>query len=190
MDFSPGYISALIVQPLRYLFNRYADEDISWNSDPKISNIEIDTINNYNKIAIQAKPRILISRGEYSIRTMGLSDGMAEATSTRATGPNVSRRFMMVGGMSQILIEANNEGTCERLVEWTENFLAMSGPAIAGYHGFKQFATPLSISSCTPGREEVEIFSCTINVPWMKEMSFQVAEDGIDFKNFIMTITH
>ena len=189
MNFSPAYISSLIVHPLRYLYGRYAESEITWNEDPKISSIEIDTINNFNKIAIQAKPRILVSRGEYSIRPMGISDNMAESSSSRDSGPKIDRRFLMVSGVSQILIEAANEGTCERLVEKTENFLAMSGPAIANYHGFKQFATPLSVSSCTPGREEVEIFSCTINVPWVKELSFQVVEDGLEFKNFIISIT-
>jgi hypothetical protein len=189
MNFSPAYISSLIVQPLRYLYGKYVESDILWNIDPKISGIEIDTINNYNKIAIQTKPRILVSRGEYSIRSMGLTDSLAEGSSSRSPGPKIERRFMMVNGVSQILIESLNEGTCERLVEKTENFLAMSGPMIANYHGFKQFAMPLSVSSCVPGKEEVETFSCTINIPWARELSFQVVEDGLEFKNFILSIT-
>ena len=188
MQFSPAYLSSLIVKPLRYLYARYTEPDLAWNEDPKISNIEIDTINNFNKIAIQSKPRILVSRGEYTIKPTGLTDNLSQGTTSRASGPNVEQRFLLVYGMSQVLIEARNEGTCERIVEITEDFLTRSGPAIAGAHGFKQFATPLSVSSCTPGREDTEIFQCTINLPWSKEIRFQVIEDGIEFKDFLLSI--
>lgn len=188
MKFSPAYLSSLIVSPLRYLYGRYVETDLLWNQDPKLSGIEIDTINNFNKIPLQAKPRILVSRGEYNIRSTGLTDNLSQGTSSRASGPKTEQRFLIVSGMSQVLIETRNEGTCERVVEITQDFLIRSGPDIAAAHGFKQFATPLSVSSCVPNREDTEIFQCTINIPWIKEMRFQVVEDGIEFKNFLLTI--
>jgi len=188
MYFSPAYISSLIVQPLRYLYANYGTPDLIWDEDPKISTIEIDTINNFNKLAIQNKPRILISRGSYVIAPTGLTDNMAEATSSRNPGIKSEKRFLLVSGQAQILVEAANEGTCEKVVELTENFLAQSSPAIANAQGFKQFALPLSISPCTPNREDVEIFQCTIGVPWRKETHYLVEEDGIDFKTFLLTI--
>ena len=190
MKFSPGYVATLIVSPLRFLYSRYATPDLVWKDDPKLSTIEIDTINNFNKIAIQAKPRILISRGEYTIQPSGLTDNMAEGSSSRDPGMRIERKLLLVSGVAQVLVEAVNEGTCEKIVEITENFLGMSGPMIMNYHGFKRFAMPMSVSACTPSREDSEIFQCTINVPWMKEMSFQTMEDGIEFKQFLLGITN
>ena len=186
MYFSPAYISSLIVEPLRYYFSNYVSDELKWNEDPKISGIEIDTINNFNKIAIQAKPRILISRGGYIISPTGLTDNMAEATSTRDFGKKSEKRFLLVSGQAQALIEAANEGTCEKVVELAENFLAWSAPTIANVQGFKQFAFPLSISPCTPASEDVEIFQCSVGIPWRKETHFLVEEDGLDFKQFLL----
>ena len=186
MRFSPGFISSLIVSPLRYYFARYAG-DLVWTQDENTSTIEIDTINNFNKIGIQNKPRILISRGGYSISSSGLSDSMAEGTPPSFRGVKTEKRFMMATGMGQVLIEARNEGTCERIVEQAENFLLMSGPVICNVHGFKNFGVPLSVSPCTPSREDTEIFQCTISLPWSKELSFETREDGIEFKKFILS---
>jgi hypothetical protein len=188
MYFSPAYLSSLIVEPLRYYFANYAPDDLKWNEDPKLSNLEIDTINNFNKILIQAKPRILISRGGYTISPTGLSDNMAEANSSRSIGKKSEKRFLLVAGQAQALIEAVNEGTCEKVVELTENFLAWSAPTIANVQGFKQFAFPLSVSPCTPSVDDVEIFQCSIGLPWRKETHFLIEEDGVDFKQFLLTI--
>ena len=189
MYFSPAYISSLIVEPLRFYFSSYGPSDLFWDPDPKISTIEIDTINNFNKIAIQNKPRILISRGGYMINPTGLTDNMAEGTSSRANGLKSEKRFLLVEGQAQILIEAVNEGTCEKVVELTENFLAWSAPTIASVQGFKQFAFPLSVSPCTPAREDVEIFQCSIGLPWRKETHHLIKEDGIQLKDFSLTIS-
>jgi len=189
MYFSPSYLSSLIVQPLRYFFSNYATSDLQWNSDPTLSMIEIDTINNFNKEAIQAKPRILISRGGYTIQPTGLSDNMAEASSSRDIGMKSEKRFLMVQGQAQILVEATNEGTCEKIVELAENFLSWSAPTIASVQGFKQFGLPLSISPCTPTTDDVEIFQCSLGLPWRKETHHMINEDGLNFKSFLLTIT-
>lgn len=188
MYFSPAYISSLIVEPLRFFYANYGTQELLWDEDPKISTVEIDTINNYNKLGIQVKPRILISRGGYVISPTGLTDNMAEATSSRNPGIKSEKRFLLVEGMAQVLVESANEGTCEKLVELTENFLSRSGPTIASVQGFKQFAFPLSVSPCTPSKEDAEIFQCTISIPWRKETHYLVKEDGLDFKNFLMTL--
>lgn len=189
MYFSPAYISSLIVEPLRFYFSNYAPSNLKWDKDPDISQIEIDTINNFNKIAIGAKPRILVSRGGYSIASTGLSDNMAEGITSRATGKKSEKRFLMVSGQAQLLVETAYEGTCELVVELTQNFLAWSSPTIASTQGFKQFAIPLSVSPCTPSTEDVEIFQCSMGLPWIKETHFVVEEDGLGFKQFLASIT-
>ena len=186
MYFSPTYLSSLIIEPLRFFFANYAGPDIVWSPDPKVSTIEVDSINNFNKIGIQDKPRIMVSRGAVSIKPTGLSDNLAEGVSSRARGTNNEIKFLLAFGQAQILIEASNEGTCEKIVELTENFLTWSAPIIANTQGFKQFALPLSVSPCTPNREDVEIFQCSIGLPWIKETQFQVTDDSLELKGFLL----
>lgn len=187
--FSPLYLSSLIVNPLRYYFGGFTSPDPVWSDDPTASTIEIDTINNFNKISIQYKPRILVSRGAYSINSIGLSDALAEGTSSRDPGDTVSTKFLLVSGQAQILIEAANEGTCERITELVETFLTRAIPLLCDTQGFKQFALPLSISPCTPNREDVEIFQCSLGVPWAKEVQFKVGEQALQLKSFLLGVT-
>lgn len=190
MHFSPAFLSALIVDPLRYLYASYAPQELSWSPDPLTSEIEIDTINNFNKQVIQAKPRILISRGQYSINPTGLTDNLAYSPDSRTLkGLKDNTNFLLINGVSQILIEARNEGTCEKIVDITSHFLSWMTPLIADSQGFKLFGLPMNVSGCTPNREDTEIFQCTINIPWSKEEQWKVANDGVDLKKFIFSIS-
>lgn len=191
MYFSPAYLSALIVRPLRYFYENYGPPDLKWTNDPKTSLIEIDTINNFNKIPIQNKPRILVSRGQYSVAPTGLTDNMAQADSVFASkGIRHSRNMVLIQGVAQIMLEARNEGTVERLVEMTQHFLSWTSPMIADAHGFKNFAQTLNVSTCNPSRDDTEIFACTINIPWIREEQWKVdGKDDVKIKNFLMTIT-
>ena len=187
MYFSPTYISSLIVEPLRFFFANFVSSDLTWDLDPKVSNIEIDTINNFNKIAIQAKPRILVSRGACTVKPIGLSDNLAEPIPTKYKGDTNEIKFLVAYGQAQVLIEAANEGTCERVLELTENFLAWSSSLICNSQGFKQFALPMSVSPCTPSKEDIEIFQCSIGLPWIKETQFQILEDNMNLTGFLIS---
>lgn len=190
MIFSPAYLSALLVLPLRYLFENFAPEDLRWSDDPKISMLEIDTINNFNKIAIQTKPRILISRGQYDVSPVGLTDNLAEGVGVFAgKGRRQSKNMFLIRGVAQILMEARNEGTCEKLVDLVQHYIAWTGPMIADVAGFKSSFVPMNISPCVPSREDTEIFTCTINLPWIKEEQFSVdSGDEIKVKSFLFSL--
>jgi len=190
MAFSPAYLSSLIVEPLRFYFKKYSTVDLRWNEDPALSAIEIDTINNFNKIAIQSKPRVLISRGGYTVNPVGLSDNLSEGSSTRDIGSNIERKMVLISGQAQLLIEAVNEGTCEKIVEQVQNFLTATAPLIANTQGFKQFVLPMSVSPCTPNREATETFQCSIALPWSKEQHYVIERDGVEFKNFLISINN
>ena len=110
--------------------------------------------------------------------------------SAELKGLKNNTNFLLVNGVSQLLIEANSEGTCERIVDLTSHYLAWISPLIANTQGFKMFALPLNVSACTPGREDKEIFSCTINIPWAKEELWKVVNDGIELKNILTNITN
>lgn len=189
MLFSPAYISNLIVRPLRYFFENHAPEELRWDIDDKKSCIEIDTINNFNKVKIQAKPRILVSRGQYSVNPVGLTDNLASARSIyEMKGSTDKINMVTIQGVAQIMVEARNEGTCEKVLDVAQHFLAWTAPMIANAHGFKQFALPLNVSTCNPNKEDTEIFSCTINVPWFREEHWSVKSDDVSIKNFLLTL--
>jgi len=191
MKFSPAYISSMIVWPVRHYFENYSPEDLRWSSDPKKTGIEIGSINNFNKIGIQQKPRILVSRGQYSVEPVGLTDNLAQGKGIYANhGTRDNINMVLIKGVGQILVESRNEGTCEKVVDLLQHFIAWAGPMIAETQGFKMSFLPLNVSTCTPSREDDEIFTCTINIPWMKEEQWRVTSgDDIKLKNFLLSIT-
>lgn len=191
MLFSPAYLASLLILPTRYFFEHYASEDLRWSEDPKQSMIDIGSINDFHKLAIQTKPRILVSRGQYAVNPVGLSDNMAEGKSVFETrGTKNVTNMVIIQGVAQIMVEARNEGTCEKVVDHLQHFLAWTGPMIANTHGFKNSFLPLNVSPCTPSREDTEIFSCTINIPWLREEHWNVTGgDDIKIKAFLLSIS-
>lgn len=188
-NFSPAFLSSLIIAPLRYMFMRYVADDLKWSKDVTKSNIEIDTINNFNKIKIQQKPRILVGRGQYGISPVGLSDNLAEGVDLKSGfGLKNDMNMVIIDGVCQILIEARNEGTCEKIVDHVTHFLVWAGPLLCNTQGFKSFGLPLPVSPCTPSREDTETFTCTINIPWRKEEMWRVETDGILIKDMLITL--
>lgn len=195
MYFSPVYLSALIVEPLRYFFKNYAGPNLVWSYDDKETMIEINTINNFNKIPIQLKPRILVSRGEYSIAPTGLADNLVQSAPKQTMSPfgngtKNQTKMVLISGIAQIMVEARNEGTAELLVELVQHFLSWTGPMIASTNGFKNFGQNIRVSTCNPTRDDTEIFSCTFNVPWVREEQWTVTgRDDISLKNFLMNLS-
>lgn len=190
-QFSPAYLSSLVVKPLRYFFENYAPEDLCWNPDEKNTMIEIDTINNFNKIPVQTRPRILISRGQYSISPTGLSDNLAQGIGMFAgKGLRDQTNLVMLQGVIQVMVSCRNEGTTEKVIDLLQHFIAWTGPMIANAQGFKNFAQAVNVSPCTPSREDTELFTCTMNLPWSKEEAFRVSDkESVKIKNFILSIT-
>lgn len=187
---SPAYLSSLIVEPLRWFFERHVSEDITWSPTPELSGIEIDTINNFNKIKIQAKPRLLISRGGYSISGVGISDNLLSGKDFSETrGLKYSEYMSILNGVSQILIEARSEGVVEKVLDIVSHFISWSGPLICATHNFKQFGSNLGISPCTPSKEDIEIFQATISIPWSKEEVYRYSTEGIQLKQFLLQIS-
>lgn len=188
--FSPTYLTTLILEPLKYLFSQYAPEDLRWSADYEDSKIEIASINDFNKEKTQYKPRILISRGGYTRVPMGISDSLSSGESVYTTkGLKDSIFKHHLSGNIQVLIEARSEGTTEKLTELVDHFLAWSAPIICDTQYFLTFGKNMSISPCTPSREDVEIFQVSIDIPWMKEESWSVKTDGVKLKQFFLTLT-
>lgn len=189
MRFSPTLLTSLIVYPLRVFFANYAGEDLKYDVDEKKSKIEIDSLNNLNKEAIQFKPRILINRGAYSIDRVGLSNNLAEGYSPLQTkGLQNNINMVMISGQAQIMVEARNEGTLELMTDMVSHFLVWSRPAICNTQGFKEFATPLTVSDPRLSKEDREIFQVLIGVPYVMEEQWNVKDDALKINNIYLDI--
>jgi hypothetical protein len=188
--FSPNFVSMIIVKPLRYFFTNYAGPDLKYSEDPKETKIDISSVNNYNKIELQEKPRILVDRGGYQISNTGLSDNMAEALPMDVTfGLDKRTNMVFINGQASITIEARNEGTCELVTDMVSHFLVWTKPYICNSQGFKNFAVPMSVSPCTPSKEDTEIFQVVISVPYLMEELWQVQNDALKINGFIQSLT-
>jgi hypothetical protein len=171
------------------MFENYVDPELKWDSDEVKSNIEIDTINNFNKKVIQAKPRILISRGSHIIDKTGLSDNMMTSKGPRSElGLTKETKLVLINGTVQILIQSRFEGTCEKITDYTEHFLVWAAQFLCNTQGFKTFGLPLQVSPCTPNREDNEIFEVSLGIPWSMEESWSISDDAIVLKNINFSI--
>jgi len=190
MRFSPLLISNLIVKPLRYFFSNYAGEDFLYDSDPKKTKIEIGSINDFHKIAIQEKPRILVNRGSFRYNGVGLDDNLAQGKSMFQTkGLQDKANMVLVQGEASVIVEARQEGTVELLADMVGHFLIWTRPFLCNTQGFKHFALPQTVSEPTLGKEDKEIFQVTIQVPYMMEEQWNVKSDALKLNEFFLTLT-
>jgi hypothetical protein len=193
MIFSPINLGALILEPLRYYFSTYTTgTTFIWDPDEKKRTVEVDYMNNLHKIVPNERPRILIDRGSYNIGKMSLTDNMAEQKRFSETMGLMDRiNFLLYSGTATVTIEATQQGSCEILTDMAQHFLLWTKPYLCDTQGFKDFAYPMTVSSCDldPQTEGKEKFRCTISVPWMREEEWSVKNDSIKIKDFIYNLT-
>jgi len=192
MNILPSVIPSLIVGPLRYFFNKYGiQEGFKWSSDPKESQIDISHVNDFFKVPLQQKPRILVDRGSYTISKVGLSDNLAEGQAHSFTHGLRNRINMhIIQGVGNVLIETRNLGTAELLTDMTQRFLTWSIPAICDSQGFKEFALPMQVSAPQiVEREDTEKFQVSIALPWVREEHWRETDDGVILKDLIPQFT-
>jgi hypothetical protein len=189
--FSPTLVTQLIILPLRYFFGNYAGADLLWSEDEKKSNIEIGHMNDFNKVAIQQRPRVLIGRGDYSINKTGLTDNFVETPAPLPnTNVNPTDRINMVfiSGNAQITIEARNQGTCELVTDMVSHFITWARPLLCSTQGFKEFGLPMQVSDCLPDIEDTDKFRVVINLPYMIEEKWTVRQDTLSLKSFFLSM--
>ena len=190
MRFSPNFIEALLIKPLKYFFANYAGSSLAYDDDEKKSLIDISSISDFNKEAVQRKPRILVDRGTYQIDRVGFSDSMAEAKSPFATyGLKDQKNMVLINGQAKIIVEARNRGTCELVTDMVTHFYVWSKPFLCNSQGIKNFGVPMLVSECVQDKEDTEIFQVSISFPYVLEELRQVNDDALKLKDFYMTIT-
>jgi hypothetical protein len=189
--FSPVDLSSLILGPLRYFFSTYTDPShFHWDPDEKKRSVELDYSNNMHKIPFNERPRILVDRGSYSVNKFSLTDNMSSGkTMSETFGLKDIKNFVIYSGQASIIIEAAQQGSCEILTDMVQHFLLWSRPYLCETQGFKDFASPLSVSSCEyDGSETNGKFRVSISVPYMKEEEWQVKNDSIKIKSFVINM--
>lgn len=190
MRFSPNFIEALLVKPLKYFFSSYAPPELTYDEDEKLSSIDISAISDFNKEATQLKPRILVDRGNFVIQGVGVSDNMAEQTSQYSTfGLTKKKNMVIISGQAKIIVEARNRGTCELVTDIVTHFYAWSKPFICDSQGFKNFGIPMQVSECSQSKEDTEIFQVNIGLPYVMEELWEVNDDALKLKNFFLTLS-
>lgn len=193
VSFSPILVSKLIILPLRYFFSNYTkDYELLWDENEKTGTIEIGHMNDFHKVPIQHKPRILVGRGDYSINKTGLSDNFVEQPKPIPGMPNLPTdriNMVFINGNAQIIIEAKNQGTCELITDMVSHFITWSRPILCDSQGFKEFGLPMSVSECSPDKEDTDKFKVMINIPYMMEEEWTVRQDALQLKGFFMNMT-
>jgi hypothetical protein len=181
----------MIVEPLRYFFSQFpkTEDGLFWDPDEKKSKIDIGTVNDFHKIQLQTKPRILVNRGNYSINKTGLSDNMVSAPPIKDVfGKSERTNMVFVNGVAQIIIETSQEGSCELITDMVTHFLAATRPFLCNEMGFQEFGLDMSVSACEPDKEDTEKFKVSISIPYRCEDSWMVKFDAVKFKSLYLSI--
>ena len=188
-SFSPITVSRLIIEPLRYFFKyRAAGYELVWDADEKIRTIEIDHANNFNNVAIQKNPRIIISRGDYNVNKTGLTDNMVSSDLPTSHGLDNRVNMVFITGQATITIEARNQGTCELIADMVSHFIVWSRPLLCDTQGFKEFGLPMTVSDCNVDQEDREKFRVSISIPFLMEERWTVNQDALGLKGFFINL--
>lgn len=193
MQFSNGLIAPLIVEPLRYYFSRYPQgSNLYWDEDEKKRTLDIGEVFDFNKIPIQEKPRVVVSRGTYSIGKVGLTDNLAQQVSFKDTlGRRDVSNMVFYQGSAIIYVEARNAGTCELLADMVSHFIVWTRPTLCDSQGWKEFGLPMVVSDAQMIQNEdpnLVKFQVQIQVPWIKEEHWRVRNDGPALKAIIQNV--
>lgn len=190
--FSPLLISAIMLKVLRYFFGNMTNPSYRWDADDKQSAIYIGMVNDViHDSEIQKKPRILVNRGPYRIQKTSLTGDLAEGKPMGQTLGNRSSKHMnFVSGGITVIIEAEEEGTCEILADMVSTFFTWSSDHICNTFRFKQFGYPMDVQECSMDDENKEKFKIVINTGYLTETSWVFGEDTLKLKGLFLELTN
>lgn len=193
MEFSNGIIAPLIIEPLRYHFGTYTRQTgIFWDADEKKRTIDIGEAFDFNKVPLQTKPRVVVTRGGYGVGKVGITDNLAEAKPfTETGGLRDYTNMLLYQGTAVVTIEARNKGTCELVADMVSHFIAWTRPVLCDSQGWKEFGLPMGVSDCASSTDEdpdVPKFQVQIQIPWIKEEHWKYKNDGVTLKKVVQSI--
>ncbi len=196
--FSPLEHYYLLRNPLIYFFQNYPigkNNNLQYDPDETKSQLLITSIDNYYEVKANEKPRILIDRGAYSTRTLGIDNSMVNSEGPYVNrGNNDASYMIMYEGTSSIKIQARNQGTCDLLTDAVSHFYLWSAPLLAGSNGYKTFGQPgITVSSLAPTDtaqvgDSPTTFEVVIGIPWSHEELYMYSQDGVIMKNCFLSV--
>lgn len=186
--FNPPMVATVIRDTLRFLFETGAPDRLKYNREPKDSQVVIAlTLDDTTDAAEQSKPRILVDRGAFAASGIGITDSFTSGLFDSQGVKSTRDEYMnMINGACNIKVVAYNKGTCEELAYLVATFLVWSRPMITNTLGFKNLASPLSVSPLMLDRDDKNKFIIELNVPYMTEMRWMSEELGPKLKGFLL----
>lgn len=193
--FSIGLVAQAIIVPLRYYFSTYSTPaNFKWDADEKLSTISIFESQDLNRVPLGDKPRIVVTRGGFSVTGTGLSNNLVNGASvSERKGNQYNQNMVMYQGMATILVEARNKGACELLADMVAHFVGWTQPLLCDTQGWKQFGLPMQVSDCNILQDEdpnVVKYQVAIGCPWLKEERWLSRTDGLELKKLLIEVTN
>jgi hypothetical protein len=192
--FSPLLIPALILEPLKYFFKAYGPVTHSgqfvWDEDEKKRTVDLGYTENFFRVPLEERPRVIVDRGSFQIAKTGLTDNMAEQKTLKET-EGLKKRINMVfyNGVANVIVEARHKGSCELVADMVSHFIVWARPEICDTQGFKEFGLPMSISPCGQTTKENDVkFQIQMQIPYMQEEHWRVRDHGVMLKALLYNI--
>lgn len=186
--FHPLLVTEALVRTLKFCFGQMPNPNYRWEPDPVLSRLHIGRVNETlpsEEDATQRKPRILVNRGTYTISESGLNQSLTEGVSPHiAKGDERTKHMNIIQGNFSIIIEAQQEGTAEMLVDMVSSFLTWSSVHICNTHGFNKFGFPMYVGEVALDKEDTEKFKVVINSGYLMETHYKIWKDGYKLMNF------
>ncbi len=184
INFTPLKVVSMFRDSLRVWFRQYGGPDFAWDPDVKKNQIWIGTVNDYNSNeANQKMPRILCKRGalQQKVQFINNSEEVVEGLPQQP----VKKMRMDINGSLTIVIEADNEGTCEALGEAVRRFISRNRPMFEEEFNFQRFGSEIYVSECDGGEEDKEKFKIQVQTPYIVEDRWSYTPDAILLKQIV-----
>lgn len=191
MPYNSLYLVSFIRDLFRNMFHEYGGDKMSWDKDPRKSDLVIGTVNDVNSEDIAQKfPRILIQRGASLLQSQFIANNLQTRVKGGVAegGTDIFRQD--VQGSINIIIETRNEGTCEELGELLRRFICWCKPFIESTFRFQAFAKTVQISSCEMDQEDTEKFKININIPYIVEDRWMKSGDLVRLNHIFSEMTN
>lgn len=184
INFTPLTTVSMFRDSLRVWFAQNGGPDLTWDEDPKQSKIWIGTANDANsREPNQKMPRILLKRGGVN-QAVQFINNSGELVSGTPQEP-VKHARMDINGAVLVIIETDQEGTCEMLGEAIRRFITRNRLMFEQEFGFQRFGWQIMISECDQVDEDKEKFKIQVQIPYIVEDRWNYTPDSILLKKIV-----
>lgn len=183
-SFNPASVAPALREILRYLFRTSAPDTVKYVENGH-SAIDIRVSDDQEPDhAPGARPVILISRGDYGIGDVGISDNAAEFGLSPHGQQDRTTFMTFARGAANIRIMTWNFGTCELIGKLVMQYLVASKPYVCNSQGFKSLG-PVAVSRPLRDKDDKDKWIIDVQVPWSLEMHWKVRNIGPELRGIL-----